>query len=503
MNGMKTTPSPLAEAKSVGIWIRVSTEDQAKGESPEHHLERAKAYAAAKGWTVKEVYDLAGVSGKSVKDHAEAKRMLADIGRGHITMLIFSKLARLARNTRELLEFADRFRDHGADMVSLQETIDTSTPAGRLFFTMIAAMAQWEREEISDRVQASVTIRAKLGKTINGRAPYGYQWKDRKLVLHVEEAPIRRKAYELFLQYRRKGRVAKLLNAAGYRTRDGVPWRDTQVARVLSETSAMGIYYFNRTKKNGDWKTVEKPESEWGKVACEAIVSENLWNQVNQLVEEQLKTWKRPGKLPTQIFGNLAHCHCGGKMYVRSNSPKYVCRKCQNKIPMVDLEAIFQNELKAFFAAPERIAEHLRETNRNQSEKELLLAAHLREITKVREEMTRTHRLYLDGQITGHGFGQFYKPAEERLNQLLAELPKLEAELDYLKVNNLSADEVLSEARTLHDRWSSLPTDAKRNIAESIVDKIVIGEGEIDITFSCLPSSEEMTKTQQQLRGPG
>src|SRR5450631_1166450 len=118
----------IALNKFVGIWIRVSTEDQAKGESPAHHLERAKAYAIARGWTIKEVYDLAGVSGKSVKDHPEAKRMLADVKRGHIAGLIFSKLARLARNTKELLEFADFFRQHNADMISLQEKIDTSTP---------------------------------------------------------------------------------------------------------------------------------------------------------------------------------------------------------------------------------------------------------------------------------------------------------------------------------------------------------------------------------------
>src|SRR3989442_694765 len=95
-----------AETKRVGIWIRVSTEDQAKGESPEHHERRARLYAEAKSWHVREVYHLEAVSGKSVMGLPETDRMLRDIRAGHITALIFSKLARLARNTRELLEFA-------------------------------------------------------------------------------------------------------------------------------------------------------------------------------------------------------------------------------------------------------------------------------------------------------------------------------------------------------------------------------------------------------------
>ena len=92
------SPRSQEKAKRVGIWLRVSTEDQVRGESPETHERRARLYAEAKGWTVIGVYRLDAVSGKTVKEHPEAKRMLVDIRDGHITGLIFSKLARLARN---------------------------------------------------------------------------------------------------------------------------------------------------------------------------------------------------------------------------------------------------------------------------------------------------------------------------------------------------------------------------------------------------------------------
>jgi len=482
----------------VGIWIRVSTEDQAQGESPQHHEHRAREYAKFNGWSVKEVYDLAGVSGKTVMEHPEAKRMLQDIRSKRITGLIFSKLARLARNTRELLEFSDIFRQHNADMISLQEKIDTSTPAGRLFYTMIAALSEWEREEIAERVRASIKTRAKMGKNLGGAAPFGYMWKENKLLVNPTEAPVRKLMYELFADQKRRKTVARQLNQAGYRTRNGSKFTDTTVFRLLQDTTAKGLYRANHTYRDSKGKLHLKPESDWIHTPVEAIVSEELWNQCNAVFTER-KDARPIGPRPVHLFAGILYCGCGQRMYVFSRSPKYICPKCRNKIPMEDIEGIFRDELESYFVSKDKVQAHIASANQNIGDKKARVASHSKQLDQVRAEMRKVYQLYQSDQVSPDGFGKLYRPLEDKERALASELPKLQGELDALEMQQIAASEVVAEATNLHQIWPKLTPAEKRRIIESITEKIVLTGDEIDITFCYMPSSEELTKRQRNL----
>ncbi|MGH7147590.1 MAG: recombinase family protein, partial [Nitrospiraceae bacterium] len=435
----------------------------------------------------------------AVMHHPEAKRMLDDVKSSRITGLIFSKLARLARNTRELLELSYIFREYGADLISLQEAIDTTSPAGRLFYTMIAAMAQWEREEIAERVAASVPIRAKLGKPLGGAAPFGYQWKERNLVPDPKEVPVRKLIFDLFLEHKRKKTVARLLNEQGYRTRNGSEWSDTTVVRLIQDPTAKGIRRANYTRTTGEKKHWSlKPKEEWVHIPVEPIISEELWNQCNAILDERKRTKKRPSRKAVHLFTGVAYCTCVHKMYVPSNTSKYVCYQCRNKIPVTDLEGVFQAQLRNFFFSPDDIAEYLNKTDTVIKEKEELLTHLEDERIEVEGDIERLFQLYFAQEIPKEGFDIKYRPLEERKKQLEEQIPALQGDLDFLKIQYLSSEEIVTEARDLYTRWPKLEQEEKRKIIETVTEKIVIGKDEVDIHLCYLPNASEIMARRQR-----
>ncbi len=476
----------METSKHIGIWIRVSTDQQVKEESPEHHEQRARYYTKSKGWQVIEVYRLEAVSGKSVIEHPEAKRMLADIRSGHITGLVFSKLARLARSTKELLEFAEIFRHENADLISLAENIDTSSPAGRLFFTIIAAMAEWEREEIAARVAASVPVRAKMGKPLGGAAPFGYKWEGKDFVMDEREAPVRKLMYELFLKHQRKFAVARELHSLGYRTRNGSQFTATSIDRLLRDSTAMGQRRANYTKstgKNKNW--LIKPESEWIITPCEAIISEQLWQQCNSILDAQTK--RRPvGPKAVYLLSGFVTCTCGKVMYVYQSSKTYSCAKCRTRIAVADLDEIYQVYLKDYLGSINH-AEYLEQSDLQLQDCKTLLDSTTKERNKLAKKMNDLLNLRLDGEMSKESFAKEYKPLEERVAQLDAQLPQLEAEIDVRSIQLLSGDMVVNQAKTLFDEWANMAIDQKRAIVETITTNVAVGKEDITITLAYAP----------------
>jgi site-specific DNA recombinase len=370
--------------------------------------------------------------------------------------------------------------------------------AGRLFYTVIAAMAQWEREEIASRVAASVPIRAKLGKPLGGQAPFGYQWKDRQLIPDPKEAPIRKLMYELFLEHRRKKTVARLLNDAGYRTRNGSKFSDSTVDRLIRDPLAKGTRRANYTKSLGEGKNwAVKPESEWVLTPVEPIISEQLWHQCNEIIDTRRANGKPPAKKPAHLFTGVTYCACGQKMYVPSNTPKYVCYACHNKIPTDDLEGVFQEQLKQLFHSSADISEYLNQADAFIKEKAELLEALEKEQQKLQQEMDKMMRLYLDDQLPSEGFGKRYRPLEDRAKQIEDQIPALQGEIDFLKISFLSSDEIISEAQDLYSRWPQLAEAEKRKIVESVVERLTIGKDEVGIELCYLPSPSKVLTDRQ------
>ncbi|MFY0629993.1 MAG: recombinase family protein [Flavobacteriaceae bacterium] len=465
--------------KDIGIWIRVSTADSAKGESPITHKERAQSYAEFQGWNVKEVYNLSGISGKSVVNHPEAQRMQYDIQRGHIKALVFSKIARFARNTRELMDFADFFKKHDADMVSIQESIDTSTPSGRLFFRHLASMAEWEREEIVDRVNSSIKIRAKKGKRLGGKVPYGYNWDGHILTINKEEAVVRKLVFELFLKEKRKKTVARILNERGYKPRNGKHFYDTNIKRWIRDPLSKGLRRSNHTKKthvDGKTHAEPKPKEEWFFHEAPAIVSEEVWQKANDILDEQEKQRGQPLNKKLHIFTKYIFCECDSRMTVRSGNKFYRCTSCKNKIEREILEDIFREQLTNYVSSEDKVREYLKLSESGIGEKQQLLNTNITKRDELKKKIDKIIALHVDDKITKEAFKEYHDPLYGELTLVKQEVVALESEIKSRTIQQESVNLVIDDAVSLYANWNNFNRDEKRRLVEMITERITIGK---------------------------
>src|SRR5579862_9227568 len=146
----------------VAAYARVST---LNGQDPEMQLRELREYCRRRGWTIVMDYVDAGISGTKEK-RPELDRLLADAHRRHFDAVVVWRFDRFARSVSHLLRALETFRSLGIEFVSLSEQVDTSTPTGKLVFTVLAAVAELERSLIVERVRAGLRNARARGKRL-------------------------------------------------------------------------------------------------------------------------------------------------------------------------------------------------------------------------------------------------------------------------------------------------------------------------------------------------
>lgn len=147
----------------VAIYARVSTNGH--GQDPEMQLRELREHCARRGWTIAGEYIDIGISGAKDK-RPELDRLMADAHRRKFDIVAVWKFDRFARSVTHLLRALDTFRVLGVEFVSLSESLDTATPAGRMVFTVLGAVAELERSLIAERVRAGLRNARAKGKIL-------------------------------------------------------------------------------------------------------------------------------------------------------------------------------------------------------------------------------------------------------------------------------------------------------------------------------------------------
>ena len=224
--------------KAIG-YVRVSTDKQAdRGVSLDAQAEKIRAMTVVHNAELVDIIVDGGESAKSLQ-RPGMDRLLALVEAKKVQAVIVAKLDRLTRSVKDLCELLERFERRGVALISVAESLDTSSAAGRLVLNIMTAVSQWEREAISERTRDAMHHKASNGERV-GNVRFGFRLgPDGK---HVEPDPAEQDVLREIDGLRQSGHtmrgIAAALNRRALHTRRGSAWRLESVARVLKQGTA-------------------------------------------------------------------------------------------------------------------------------------------------------------------------------------------------------------------------------------------------------------------------
>jgi site-specific DNA recombinase len=383
--------------KKCGFVIRVSTDRQAKNKegSLKNQLQRLQAHleyknvACGEQWIEAQRYVLKAVSGKDSFRSKEFARLFEDIRAGRINVILCTALDRISRSVKNFLNFFEILNEYNVEFVCLKQNYDTTSPQGKLFITIMMALAEFEREQTSERNKEATLARAERGLW-NGGQLLGYDLDPARkgnLIPNEKGRVLINFAFDTYLQCGSILETAKIMNQRGFRTREYTSRREkfhppeefsySSIKCILTNYAYVGKKEINKKKRLLDQDTL--PEGERYRImdaVWEAILDQEKFNRVQALLKKNCVA-KHNGAKPVKhnyvLNSGLLWCgKCETDMEGRSGTGAkgeryyyYICRNkdCKFKIPANEIESVVLDRIKELSRSKNIMADLVKFTN--------------------------------------------------------------------------------------------------------------------------------------------
>lgn len=456
--------------KSAGIYIRVSTFDQAReGFSLREQEERLKEFCKFKRYNIYKVYQDAGISAKNDKRPAY-QEMIEDVKKGNINVIVALKLDRLTRSVYDIEKLMKFVNDYECDIDCMADESNTTTSNGRMVMRIMTSVSQNEIEKCSERTKFGMAGAIKNGHIPN-RTGLGFKRENKKLVPDPLTKDIIVRIFDLYLEGKSHQAIANIYNKE--KVLGKTNWYDSTIQKILSNELYKGDYVNGkRTKHPTYYENVIEP-----------IVSKEKWESCQY---QKLRNARHYERTATYLFTNKLKCSkcgnfLGGHATTKTNGKKYYyykCNTCKTYFNEIDIE----KELKAFILELAKQDDLINNyyTPFIKSKLEDKTEDYKKEIKDLDKQLDRIKTAYIKGVVKLEDFDKEIKHIEYQKSDLekrqkgQKQYEDLSFTLnDLLIIQDIQEIEFYTNPDVLNN-WSNKSKEDKQKIIGKYIDNITI-----------------------------
>lgn len=462
--------------KVCGLYMRVSTEDQAReGFSLPEQKERLEAYCKFKGFVIKDYYTDAGISAKTGNYRPEFERLKEDIKSKKINTIIALKQDRITRSIFDWEELMRFLEENDAYLDCVNDDINTTNANGKMVSRILMSVSQQEIERTSERTKVGLAGAIKQGH-IPHQAPLGYKHENKKLVIDHLTKDVVIRIFELYHKGMSYQKISTLFNKEQVLGKTN--WRDSSIVAILENEIYKGDFvHGKRTKHPTYYENVVEP-----------IVSKEMWEECQVQKKKNSKSYQRT---LTYLFLQKLRCpKCnrilGGKATQKKNGNiyyYYYCHDCKINFKESLVEEYFNdfvNELVEYDSVVNQFFLPMIKQKFDEPQEELK-----KDINKQKDKLERIKRAYINGVFSLEEYNDERKLVESALEKLQNELDEatscetlnftpqdilLKRDIDY--INKVKLEKEYKE-RT--KTWKDYTREEKSELIMKYVDDIKLG----------------------------